>query len=84
MMALGTAILGLADAALGDYAQILTATGDFDDDDTLSAWVKIVHQYGKVHLTYTSVYCFVTLEMLFWAAFVFRRSKRTRTESRVS
>jgi len=75
-----TALLGLADAAVGDYAQSIT-TADGDDSDNS---VKLADLYGKIHLTYTAVYCVVTFEMLACAVFVFKQSKLTGIESRVS
>jgi len=74
------ALLGLADAAVGDYAQIITTADGADSDNS----VNLANLYGKIHLTYTTVYCAVTLEMLACAVFIFKQSKLTGTESRVS
>jgi hypothetical protein len=75
-----TALLGLADAAVGDYAQTITTTDGADSDNS----VNLANLYRKIHLTYTTVYCVVTLEMLACAVFIFKQSKLTGTESRVS
>jgi hypothetical protein len=75
-----TALLGLADAAAGDYAQIITTADGADTDNS----VNLANMYGKIHLTYTTVYCVATLEMLACAVFIFKQSKLTGTESRVS
>jgi hypothetical protein len=75
-----TALLGLADAAVGDYAQIITTSDGADSDNS----VNLSSLYGKIHLTYTAIYCVVALEMLACAVFIFKQSKLTGTESRVS
>ena len=75
-----TALLGIADAAAGDCTNIIKTTDGADSDNS----VNLASLYGKIDLTYTAVYCVVTLEMLGCAVFIFKQSKLARAENRVS
>jgi len=74
------AILGVADAALGDYAQIITTADGPDSDSSINP----ANAFGKIHLAYTTVYCAVALEMFACVVFLVKQSELPISKSRVS
>lgn len=74
------ALVGIADAALFIYAQVLTATQNSKNPTVVSTsdW------YRKIHMAYTSLYCAVALEMFACAFFLIRKFGAIGIKSQVS
>jgi hypothetical protein len=68
-------LIGLVDSVVYVYAQIFIATHDTDD----AGAINISNWYRDIHLSFTSLYCAVSLEMFACAVWIISQS-----QSRVS
>jgi hypothetical protein len=68
-------LFGIADAGLFSYAQVYTLSDGVEETKAIniSAW------YRNIHLSYTTVYSVVALEMFACAVFISQRSRPTQT-----
>jgi hypothetical protein len=73
-------LLGVIASFLFSYGQIFIEIHTTEE----AYGINISNWYMYIQLTYTSVYCGVTLEMLACAVFIFKKSGPTNTQSRVS
>lgn len=66
---------GIADASLYSYTQVYTVTHDGGNPTA----INLSNWYRRIHMSYVSIYCAVSLEMFACALFIFKQSRpRTR------
>ncbi len=76
-------LFALADTALYIYAQVLL-WGQIDVSQLNPKVLKAANSYGQVHITYTTLYLVVTIEILVWAIYVAWKAWQQNLRSRVS
>ena len=77
-------LFGLADMALYIYAQLLLWANIKTNEQEYQRLAKAANTYGQVHLTYTTLYLVVAVEILVWAIYVAQRARRQHLRSGVS
>ena len=76
-------LFALADTALYIYAQVLL-WGQIDVSQLNPKVLKAANSYGQVHITYTTLYLVVAIEILVWAICVAWKAWQQNLRSRVS